>query len=147
MEANESHGTEDIPHPLLPEPPPAHALTRLAAYPWLVVCVACLGAFARQVDASIVQLGLPTLEHAFGTPLNEVSWVAVAYSLSFAAVLPVYARLAEMAGRKLMYILAWPCSACSRRCAVLPLASRGSLHSVSCEGSVAHCWEPTALSS
>ena len=99
MEGPGSHGA------LLPEPAPAGALTRLAAYPWLVICVTCLGAFAGQVDASIVQLGLPTFEHAFGAPLNDVSWVAVAYSLSFAAVLPIYARLAEMAGRKLMYIL------------------------------------------
>ena len=91
--------------PLLPEPPPVRVLTRLAAYPWLVVGVACLGAFAGQVDASIVQLGLPNLEAAFDRPLNVVSWVAVAYSLAFAAVLPIYARLAEMAGRKLMYIL------------------------------------------
>ncbi len=91
--------------PLLPEPPPVRALTRLAAYPWLVVCVACLGAFAGQVDASIVQLSLPNLKSAFDSPLNEVSWVSVAYSLSFAAMLPVYARLAEIAGRKLMYIL------------------------------------------
>ena len=91
--------------PFLPEPPPARALARLASYPWLVVGVACLGAFAGQVDASIVQLGLPNLESAFDRSLNAVSWVAVAYSLSFAAVLPIYARLAEMAGRKLMYIL------------------------------------------
>ena len=90
---------------LLPEPAPVGWLTRLGSYPWLVVCVTCLGAFAGQVDASIVQLALPTFEHAFGTPLNEVTWVAVAYSLSFAAVLPIYARLAEMAGRKLMYIV------------------------------------------
>jgi EmrB/QacA subfamily drug resistance transporter len=104
MEADEPPAAESR-RPLLPEPPPVRALTQLAAYPWLVIGVACLGAFAGQVDASIVQLGLPTLEHAFDTPLNEVSWVAIAYSLSFAAVLPVYARLAEMAGRKLMYIL------------------------------------------
>lgn len=106
MDGNESP-TKDRPpcRALLPEPAPLPALARLASYPWLVVCVACLGAFAGQVDASIVQLGLPTLEHVFDAPLNEVSWVAIAYSLSFAAVLPIYARLAEMAGRKLMYIL------------------------------------------
>jgi MFS family permease len=90
---------------LLPEPRPLHALVQLTAYPWLVIGVACLGVFAGQVDASIVQLGLPNLEAAFGRPLNEVSWVSVAYSLSFAAVLPIYARLAEISGRKLMYIL------------------------------------------
>ena len=89
----------------LPEPAPAPALTRLAAYPWLVIGVTCLAAFAGQVDASIVQLGLPTFEHTFDSPLSEVSWIAVAYSLSFAAVLPIYSRLAEIAGRKFMYIL------------------------------------------
>jgi EmrB/QacA subfamily drug resistance transporter len=92
-------------HPLFPEPSPLRALTRLTAYPWLVVCVACLGAFAGQVDASIVQLSLPNLEAAFDSPLNAVSWVSVAYSLSFAAALPIFARLAEVAGRKSMYIL------------------------------------------
>ena len=102
---NEQPFTKYSFRPFLAEPPPVRALTQLAAYPWLVVGVACLGAFAGQVDASIVQLGLPNLESAFGRSLNAVSWVAVAYSLSFAAVLPIYARLAEMAGRKLMYIL------------------------------------------
>jgi hypothetical protein len=58
MDANASASTDDRHRPLLPEPPPVQALTRLAAYPWLVVCVACLGACAGQVHASIVQLGL-----------------------------------------------------------------------------------------
>ncbi len=75
------------------------------AFPWLVVGVACLGAFAGQVDASIVQLSLPAIEAAFGAPLNEVSWVAIAYSLSFAAALPIFARLAEFTGRKGLYVL------------------------------------------
>ncbi|MGH1591451.1 MFS transporter [Methylobacterium phyllosphaerae] len=89
----------------LREPAPSRSLSRLGVYPWLVVCITCLGAFAGQVDASIVQLGLPTLEQAFDASLDQVSWVAVGYSLAFAAVLPVYARLAEIAGRKLMYLL------------------------------------------
>lgn len=89
----------------LREPAPISSLARLGVYPWLVVCITCLGAFAGQVDASIVQLGLPALEQAFDASLDQVSWVAVGYSLAFAAVLPVYARLAEIAGRKLMYLL------------------------------------------
>jgi EmrB/QacA subfamily drug resistance transporter len=97
--------TQGLHNRFLQEPAPVGFLTRLGAYPWLVVCTTCLGAFAGQVDASIVQLGLPALEQAFDATLDQVSWVAVAYSLSFAAVLPVYARLAEIAGRKLMYLL------------------------------------------
>jgi EmrB/QacA subfamily drug resistance transporter len=86
------------------EPPPAAFLAAKPYYPWLVVGTTCLAAFVGQVDASIVQLALPTLEHAFDARLSAVSWVAIAYVLAFAAILPVFARLAETAGRKTMYL-------------------------------------------
>jgi MFS family permease len=57
-----------------------------------------------QVDASIVQLVLPALETAFDAPLSQVSWVALAYVLAFACALPTFARLAEIAGRKSLYL-------------------------------------------
>jgi EmrB/QacA subfamily drug resistance transporter len=86
------------------EPAPAEFITRLSCYPWLVVGTTCIAAFIGQLDASIVQLTLPTLEHDFGARLSLVSWVAIAYQLAFASILPVFARLAETAGRKLMYL-------------------------------------------
>jgi EmrB/QacA subfamily drug resistance transporter len=94
-----------LPARRLKEPAPASLLVSRPYYPWLIVGTTCIAAFAGQVDASIVQLALPTLERAFGARLSAVSWVAIAYVLSFAAALPVFARLAEMAGRKLMYLL------------------------------------------
>jgi EmrB/QacA subfamily drug resistance transporter len=69
-----------------------------------VILTVCLGAFVGQVDASIVQLALPSLESAFDARLDSVSWVAIAYSLAFASALPVFARLAEMGGRKKLYV-------------------------------------------
>jgi EmrB/QacA subfamily drug resistance transporter len=86
------------------EPPPLQSLSRLACYPWLVVGTTCIGAFIGQLDASIVQLALPALEHEFNTSLSAVTWVAVAYSLAFAAILPSFSRLSEMYGRKLLYL-------------------------------------------
>jgi MFS family permease len=86
------------------EPAPAEFFTRRPYYPWLVVGTTCIAAFIGQLDASIVQLTLPTLEHDFAARLSAVSWVAIAYQLAFAAILPVSARLAEIAGRKLMYL-------------------------------------------
>jgi EmrB/QacA subfamily drug resistance transporter len=77
---------------------------RLTAYPWFVVATVCVGAFMGQLDASIVQLAMPALEDAFDAPLDAVSWVAVAYVLGFAAALPAFARLAEIAGRKTLYL-------------------------------------------
>jgi EmrB/QacA subfamily drug resistance transporter len=86
------------------EPAPAKFVLRLSYYPWLVVGTTCIGAFIGQVDASIVQLALPTFERVFDARLSEVTWVALAYLLAIASILPVFARLAEITGRKLMYL-------------------------------------------
>jgi EmrB/QacA subfamily drug resistance transporter len=63
----------------------------------------CIGAFMGQLDASIAQLVLPTLETAFHARLALVSWVALAYLLTLASTLPIFGRLADMVGRKLLY--------------------------------------------
>jgi EmrB/QacA subfamily drug resistance transporter len=85
------------------EPPPAQAIARLPGYRWCVVATVCIGAFMGQVDSSIVQILLPRLEHEFGARLSTVSWVAIAYLLAMAAFLPIFGRLADMVGRKLLY--------------------------------------------
>ena len=69
----------------------------------MVVATVCIGAFMGQVDASIAQLVLPHLEHAFDVRLSVVSWVAVGYLLTQAALLPVFGRLADIRGRKRLY--------------------------------------------
>jgi MFS family permease len=43
------------------------------------------------------------MEHEFGARLSTVSWVAIAYLLAMAAFLPIFGRLADMVGRKLLY--------------------------------------------
>jgi EmrB/QacA subfamily drug resistance transporter len=85
------------------EPPPAPFVASLAAYRWCVVGTVCIGAFMGQVDSSITQLLLPRLEREFGASLSTVSWVAVAYLLAMAAFMPIFGRLADMLGRKLLY--------------------------------------------
>jgi EmrB/QacA subfamily drug resistance transporter len=87
------------------EPAPSQSVTSLSYYPWLVVGTTCISAFMGQIDASIVQLALPTLERVFHARLGAVSWVAIGYSVAFASILPVFARLAEMFGRKLLYLV------------------------------------------
>jgi EmrB/QacA subfamily drug resistance transporter len=85
------------------EPPPQPWLAGLPSYPWLVVGTVCIGAFMGQLDASIAQLVLPTLESVFAVPLSSVEWIALAYLLSLAALLAPVGRLADIAGRKLLY--------------------------------------------
>src|SRR5262244_3010648 len=85
------------------EPPPAHVVARLQSYRWFVVGTICVAAVMAWVDSSITQMLLPRLEREFGAKLSTVSWVAVAYLLAMAAFLPIFGRLADMVGRKLLY--------------------------------------------
>lgn len=86
------------------EPPPLAFLERRSFHPWLVVGIACTSAFIGQLDTSIVQLALPALKVTFGVSVDAVRWVAIAYLLVFAASLPVFGAVCEMAGRKLTYL-------------------------------------------
>lgn len=89
----------------LEEPEPLPWLASRPYYPWLVVGTVCIGAFMGQLDASIAQLVLPTLEQVFVVPLSSVEWIALAYLLTLAALLAPVGRLADIAGRKLLYTL------------------------------------------
>ncbi|MBV8794347.1 MAG: MFS transporter [Hyphomicrobiales bacterium] len=87
------------------EPPPVALLTRLGSYPWLVVGACCIAGLMGQIDASIVQLALPTLGRVFDTTLESVSWVALSYLLGVAAFMPIFGQLCRIFGRKLFYIV------------------------------------------
>src|SRR3984885_1812155 len=85
------------------EPAPLRSVARLDSYPWLVVGTVCIGAFMGQADASLPQLVLPEVEHEFHASIGAAAWVSIAYLLVAAAMLPVFGRLADMFGRKLLY--------------------------------------------
>ena len=70
---------------------------------WLVVATVCVGAFMGQLDASIVALAFPTLQHDFGAGLGAVTWVGLSYLLTLVALVTAVGRLGDMAGRKLLY--------------------------------------------
>ncbi|HZZ24818.1 MAG TPA: MFS transporter [Roseiarcus sp.] len=87
------------------EPPPVAFLTRWPSYPWLIVGACCIAGLMGQIDASIVQLALPTLGRVFDSTLESVSWVALAYLLGVAAFMPIFGQLCRIFGRKLFYIV------------------------------------------
>jgi MFS family permease len=71
--------------------------------PWLAVSVVCFGAFMGQLDASIVTITFPAMEHDFGVPVAAVQWVSLVYLLGLVAMLAPAGRLGDAAGRKLVY--------------------------------------------
>jgi EmrB/QacA subfamily drug resistance transporter len=70
----------------------------------LAVVAVCVGAFMGQLDASIVTLAFPALEHSFHAGVGDVSWVGLSYLLVLVASVAAVGRLADMVGRKLLYI-------------------------------------------
>jgi len=55
------------------------------------------------LDASVVNIALPTLQRAFGATLSKVEWVALAYSLTMTGLLLSAGRLADARGRRRVY--------------------------------------------
>jgi EmrB/QacA subfamily drug resistance transporter len=71
---------------------------------WLTVAAVCVGAFMGQLDASIVTVALPTLQRTFHAGVGAVTWVGLSYLLVLVATVVAVGRLADMWGRKLLYV-------------------------------------------
>lgn len=103
------------------EPAPLAALEALPWHSWIVVGLVSIGAFVGQLDATIVQLALPTLATTFDAGLHAVSWVSLGYLVAFASFLPIFGRLCQMYGRKTLYLLGYLVFvAASALCALAP---------------------------
>src|SRR5215467_6726393 len=69
-----------------PEPGPGGVLTREIMAPAAVVV---LGAIMTIIDATIVNVALPTLGRALHTSITVIQWVPTVYLLAFASVIPL----------------------------------------------------------
>ncbi len=72
---------------------------------WAVLSIVAIGVFMATLDSSIVNISLPTIAHYFGTALTgAVEWVIIAYLVVIAGVLLTIGRLADMIGRKPIWV-------------------------------------------
>lgn len=74
-------------------------------YHWFVVGTVCVGAFMAAVDASIVNIALPTMQKQFHVNINVIEWVSLSYLLTLGSLIIALGRLADMFGRRWMYAL------------------------------------------
>jgi EmrB/QacA subfamily drug resistance transporter len=82
------------------------ASSRMAiARRWQVLTVVALGNFLGWLDVTVVNIAFPSIEHSFpGASLGAVSWVLNAYSVVFAALLIAAGRLADLLGRRRLFL-------------------------------------------
>ncbi len=88
---------------ILREPARPVAVRESRRAPWLAVGVVCFGAFMGQLDASIVTITFPAMEHDFHAPVAAVQWVSLSYLLGLIAMLAPAGRIGDATGRKLVY--------------------------------------------
>ncbi|HSG18812.1 MAG TPA: DHA2 family efflux MFS transporter permease subunit [Anaerolineae bacterium] len=70
---------------------------------WLVLAAVGTGIFLSTVDASIVNVALPTLSRSFDSSFAVVQWVVLAYLLTISTLLLSVGRLGDMIGKKPIY--------------------------------------------
>ena len=72
--------------------------------PWLVLATVMLGTLLIGLDRPVVSLGLPNIINDFGITVSMASWVATSYIISNAIFVPVFGKLGDMIGNKIIYL-------------------------------------------
>jgi EmrB/QacA subfamily drug resistance transporter len=71
---------------------------------WLILLVVMVAQVMILLDATVVNVALPSAQHDLGFSNATRQWVVTAYTLSFGSLLPFGGRLADVFGRKRMFL-------------------------------------------
>ena len=72
---------------------------------WIVLALSAAATFMTTLDGSIVNIGLPSIAHTFHTGISGATeWIIIGYLVVIAAVLLTFGRLADMIGRKPIFL-------------------------------------------
>jgi len=71
----------------------------------IVLLLACTATFIAFLDVTVVNVAFPSLQHDFThTPVTTLSWVISGYAVLFAALLTPAGRLADVIGRRSLFL-------------------------------------------
>src|SRR3982074_2179593 len=71
---------------------------------WLVLVIVAVAQLMVVLDATIVNIALPSAQRALGFPNSDRQWVVTAYALAFGSLLLVGGRIGDMFSRKWVFI-------------------------------------------
>ncbi|HEY5694333.1 MAG TPA: MFS transporter [Gaiellaceae bacterium] len=72
---------------------------------WLTLAAVAFGLFMIMLDNTVVNVALPTMEKDLHVKLSQLEWVVTAYALTFAALLITGGKLADLYGRRRIFVL------------------------------------------
>jgi EmrB/QacA subfamily drug resistance transporter len=72
---------------------------------WLILVVVCIAQLMLLIDATVVNVALPSAQRALHFSTANREWVVTAYVLAFGSLLPLGGRMSDLWGRKLMFVI------------------------------------------
>jgi len=79
--------------------------TRDNSASWWTLAAVCTGVFMLLLDITIVNVALPDIQRELDASLSDLQWVIDAYALSLAALLLTAGSLADLFGRRRVYVI------------------------------------------
>jgi len=84
---------------------PQHNVVLEGKKRWVALIFLALGVAMIILDATVVNVAIPTMVTDLDLSTNDAEWINAAYSLTFASLLIFFGRLADRFGRKLLFII------------------------------------------
>src|SRR4051812_16199388 len=72
---------------------------------WAVLYVLCTGMLMIVLDATVVNVALPSIQTDLGFSPSGLAWVVNAYLIAFAGLLLLAGRLGDLLGRRRVFLL------------------------------------------
>ena len=73
--------------------------------PWLVLVLVCMAQFMVILDATIVNVALPSIQADLEMSDADLQWIVNAYTLVFGGFLLLGGRAGDLIGRKRMFLV------------------------------------------
>jgi MFS family permease len=72
---------------------------------WWTLIAVCVGTFMLLIDVTIVNVALPAIQASLHSDFSDLQWVIDAYSLVLAALLLTTGSLADLFGRRRVFLV------------------------------------------
>ncbi len=72
---------------------------------WWTLGAVSFGLFMIMLDNTVVNVALPSIERSLHLGVSELEWVVAGYALTFGAFMLTGGKLADLFGRRLMFVV------------------------------------------
>ena len=72
---------------------------------WWTLGAVSIGLFMIMLDNTIVNVALPTIQRSLDLKISELEWIVTGYALTFGALMLTGGKLADLLGRRLVFVV------------------------------------------